>query len=1661
MLSHRGTPKAAEDWSFLPFSDLGSWQGFGLPASASPATFTGPFLFSSGRWVSSQLLVPVIHEKDKQGITRVLETDSIETSTSAGGLTITTHHGELVLQQRLIFSKLSKSDETHDIPAFALISLTLVNKDDKLHNISLTMAGTVFPSNEISEAGSGIQLKATGGESVRIVPGPGFNKPQIADTDFQFDGEYVVMPAGSRREINLIIDVAVAGDELPDASSYAEVLSEPGPSFDAGYKRWSRWLNAVGVEGEAEDAKEIVAQKALQTLVNNWRGPAGRMQYSGMFPSSNISYFNGYWAWDTWKQAVGSLIFNPDLAKDQVREMFRHQDTSGMLADVVYLDSSEDNWRDSKPPLAGWAIEKIFLQTGDRDFVREMYAKLVAYHEFWYRDRDHDEDGLCEFGSSDGTIVAARWESGMDNAVRFDHTEMLQNGPTAWSMNQESVDLNSYLYREKKALAVLATSIGLDKESVIWTKQAKDLQKKIREQFFDPDSGWFYDTDINGKKFILAQGPEGWTPLWTGVASREQAQRVKQGMIDPDKFRTHLPFPTVAADNAEFSDGYWRGLVWLDQAWFGIEGLRAYGFHDYAVAMQEQLLTNLEGVSIPGKPIYENYLPLSGEGKNARHFSWSAAHLLMLTAPLKDWQNHEVFGINKLPPHASGFNFPNVKAAIDNQPQNSNWFHSLNGSWKFNWSRMPADAPIGFEQPGFDDTGWNEIPVPANWEVEGYGHAIYLDERYPFDAQWPKVPEDYNPVGSYRTNFELPAEWESKIVRLVFGGVRSAMYVWLNGERVGYSQGAKTPASFDITSFLKSGKNTLALKIHRWSDASYLESQDMLRMSGIERGIYLEAIPETHIADVFFRGSLENNYKDGQLALDVALSNQSDESRSYQLEWLLLDSNQANTPVSQGTKELELVGGKNQLVSFKASIPDIKTWSAETPRLYTLLLNLKGPDGSTVAAWSDEVGFRQVEVQSGQLLINGRAISIRGVNRHETHPDTGHVVSRETMLQDILLMKANNINAVRSAHYPNDPYWYDLTDRYGLWVIDEANIESHPLAISEDTQIGNEMSWLPAHLDRTQRMVERDKNHPSIIIWSLGNEAGEGKVFEQTYKWIKQRDPTRMVQYEPAGKAAYTDIYNPMYASIERLSDYAATHPERPAIMIEYAHAMGNSVGNLADYWAVIDSNPSLQGGFIWDWVDQSLAFTDEQGRRFWAYGHDYHPDLPTDGNFLNNGLVDPDRQPHPHLYEVRKVYQPLSFKAADIENDGFTITNRYDFLDLSHLNFQWSVQKNGVVISSGNFEIAETKAGLTTSFALSLPKVDLQPGAEYHILLEAIQKKDSAALEAGHVVAWEQFSLGSGSAPDQKIPNGEVRIADDNETISVSGPGFKTVFSRLDGAISSYLLHGKEMLISGPIPNFWRPPTDNDLGNGMPDWAKPWQLAGPSRILKNINAEIIDGLAEIRTEFELGAVDSRLIVTYKVDAGGSISVLMEFEPGEQTLPKTPRFGMNLVLPPEFSKVEWFGRGPHESYADRKTSAAVGLYSSNIENMFHRYSRPQETGNLTDTRWMTLSNGNGAGWHVKGEEVLSVSVWPFTMDELEFVASGSGTSSASGLVPLTSRHGAELAVKDLVTWNIDAAQMGVGGDTSWGRLVHEPYTIPPTQRIYRYTLTPFGVSQAQ
>ena len=1028
------------------------------------------------------------------------------------------------------------------------------------------------------------------------------------------------------------------------------------------------------------------------------------------------------------------------------------------------------------------------------------------------------------------------------------------------------------------------------------------------------------------------------------------------------------------------------------------------------------------------------------------------------------WQDHRVFGINKLPPHASLFPYASEAAALRNQRDASSNFLSLNGLWQFNWQRNPADRPKDFEQPGYDDSQWGQIAVPANWEVVGYGRPIYLDERYPFTSQWPDVPQDYNPIGSYRKHFTLPPDWQNKRVILHVGAAKSSLEVWLNGHKVGFSQGAKTPAEFDLGPYLNAGDNLLALQIRRWSDASYLESQDMLRISGIERDVYLYATAKQHIFDFHAKPELNSDFSKGKLSVDVSLHNEQAKAAGVQLDYRLLDPARDMQPIITGSRQLTLKGKGKQQLTVGGDITTPRLWTAETPNLYTLQLTLKDARGRVLASVSDDIGFRHIEISGGQLKVNGKAITIRGVDRHETSPHHGHVVSRELMEQDIRLMKQFNINAVRSSHYPNDPHWYDLTDKYGLYVIDEANIESHPLAIDPKTQLGNEMSWLPAHLDRTKRMFERDKNHPSIIIWSLGNEAGEGKVFEATYQWLKERDGSRPVQYEPAGLEHYTDIFAPMYPSIEKLVNYAKTNPERPAIMIEYAHAMGNSVGNLKDYWSAIEAYPALQGGFIWDWVDQSLEYTDEAGGKYWAYGKDFHPDLPTDGNFLNNGLVDPNRDPHPHLFEVKKVYQAIRFAAANPLSGQFSVANKFDFTDLGHYRLKWQLSADGEPVANGSQMLPAVKPGDSAPLTLALPPLPPQSDKEYFITLSAHTTAPTPLVPADHQVAFEQFKLPVTFAARQETAvarHQPLAISKDGAGLHLANDQVKISFDGESGWLSHYRVDGQSLL-QGPLTaNFWRPPTDNDLGNGMHRWAGLWQHAGRNLRLDALDSREQQGTVRIRARYRSDDFRGRYQVDYLVSGDGRIHVdsQLVLAPGQE-LSNLPRVGMQLTLPGEFQRLSWFGRGPHENYWDRNSGAAIGLYKAKVRDQVHGYMRPQENANKTDVRWVALTNTEGHGLMAVGDQPLSASAWPYSQADIDFNALTDGAASASGLVPVTSKHASDVPFRDLVTWNIDFKQMGVGGDTSWGRPVHKQYTLPPKDYRYGFTLIPLSADQA-
>ncbi|MDH5405692.1 MAG: DUF4981 domain-containing protein [Candidatus Aminicenantes bacterium] len=1019
------------------------------------------------------------------------------------------------------------------------------------------------------------------------------------------------------------------------------------------------------------------------------------------------------------------------------------------------------------------------------------------------------------------------------------------------------------------------------------------------------------------------------------------------------------------------------------------------------------------------------------------------------TKEVNDWENPAMIGQNKEPAHCTYIPYEDIKNALNNDPAQSPFYQSLNGIWKFNWVRKPADRPVNFYQDDYDVSQWDDIIVPSNWQLQGYGIPVYTNSDYPFEPNPPYIPHEYNPVGSYRRNFTIPDSWYERQVFLHFGAVKSAMYVWVNGENVGYSQGCKTPAEFNITKYLRRGENSLAVEVYRWSDGSYLEDQDFWKISGIERDVFLFSAPNVMFRDFFALADLDDTYTNGMLKVTVMVKNYLPHVvAQYHVAIDLLNADNKLVLEAPMVEEVKIGKLEETAIHFQQLVKEPAKWTAETPNLYSLVLTLTDDSGKTIEVVSCKIGFRKVELKGGQLLVNGFPITIKGVNRHEHDPVTGHVVSEESMRKDIQLMKQFNINAVRTSHYPNDPRWYDLCDKYGLYVVDEANIESHGMGYKPDKTLGNNPEWKAAHLDRTIRMVERDKNHPSIIIWSLGNEAGDGVNFEATYNWIHKRDPSRPVQYERAELGPHTDIYCPMYARIEHLKDYASKQQTRPLIMCEYAHAMGNSVGNLQDYWDVIDNYKQLQGGFIWDWVDQGLLKKTEGGEEFWAYGGDFGPEgTPSDGNFCINGLVFPDRKPHPSLWEVKKVYQYIKVKPVDLKTGKIEISNKYDFNNLREFDAHWTIMGDDEKIAEGRLPTLDIAPHSAKVIELPVTAIQLLPGIEYFLKVSFTMKDKTPLLARGHEVAWEQFKLPfyqpAAKVDLTKLP--KLTLSHTEKLAQIKGQNFTVSIDKKTGEITSFIYEGTEFIKTGPEPNFWRAPTDNDFGNGMPRRCRIWRDAGAKRKVDKVSiTQITPQEVQVDIVSTLPAGDSKYYTTYTIFGSGDVVINNRFVPGSGALPEIPRVGMKMTLPGAFERISWYGRGPHESYWDRKTGAAVGVYHGSVMEQYHPYVRPQENGNKTDVRWVALINNQGMGLLAVGMPLLSISAHHFLIEDFD-----------PGLEK-RQRHTYHVKRRDLVTLNLDYKQMGVGGDDSWGARPHEEYTLPVQEYSYSFRLRPFS-----
>ena len=1024
---------------------------------------------------------------------------------------------------------------------------------------------------------------------------------------------------------------------------------------------------------------------------------------------------------------------------------------------------------------------------------------------------------------------------------------------------------------------------------------------------------------------------------------------------------------------------------------------------------------------------------------------------LLCTSALADnepWQNPQVNEMNREPMHAYFTPYTNEANALkqralsadvrfDVNPATERRI-SLDGTWKFLFSKNNELCPKDFYKPGYTPRKWSKIEVPGSWELQGFDAPIYTDTRYPFPANPPYVPTDYNPVGAYLRDFTVPAGWEGMDIFLDFEGVESAYYVWVNGELAGYAEDSRLPSHFNITKLLKKGKNKLAVKVFRYSDGSYLEGQDYWKYSGIERSVYLYARPESRVKDFQMTSELINGYKDGELKLNVLL-HQPKAGETVKIKVL----DEGKTIYDQ---KKTVASANDTLFTGQQIFPNARAWNAETPNTYTLVVSTFDAQGKPLESFTHLFGFRTVEMTNGMQMINGQAVLFKGVNRHEHDQHKGRTISVASMIQDIQLMKQFNLNGVRNCHYPNHYEWYELCTEFGLYMVDEANIESHGMMDHKDGTLANYPDWELPFMERMSRMIARDRNCSAIVTWSLGNESGYGKHFETIYDFTKKIDPTRPVQYEGGGYDAKSDIYCPMYARIWSLRRHINQRDARPMIMCEYAHAMGNSVGNFQDYWDLIYKYDQLQGGFIWDWVDQTFAIKDKDNRDIQAFGGDMgFVGIVNDSNFCANGLVAANRTPHPHIYEVKKVLQYIHFEPLAFTPNKIKVTNWHDFIGLEGYTLRWAVECEGKAVQSGEKDFPVIAPRCSANIELPLKALPAD-GKEYFLTLRAFTKNEAPLVPKGHEVAIEQWLLPSNGTvqPAQSI-NGTLTTERNNEAIRLKGDNFQIAFSTQSGEMTELNYNGKNLIKEGLQPNFWRPMTDNDIPTGHLNRCSTWKTAGRDAKLQNIEVTEGQQMATVTANYRMEAQDATLQTVYTIRPNGAVQVTMHFIPGKKALKEMPRLGMRMILPAEYEIMTWLGRGPQENYADRKTGALVGLYNATVWNQYHPYVRAQETANHCDVRWVALRNAAGEGLLVTGEEPLSVSAWNFPMEDIEYRPS-----------QVERRHGGSIVKKDMVWLNIDHMQMGVGGDNTWGAQVHPEYTITPKEWKYSFTLQPIN-----
>ncbi|WP_282135715.1 glycoside hydrolase family 2 TIM barrel-domain containing protein [Seonamhaeicola maritimus] len=1057
-------------------------------------------------------------------------------------------------------------------------------------------------------------------------------------------------------------------------------------------------------------------------------------------------------------------------------------------------------------------------------------------------------------------------------------------------------------------------------------------------------------------------------------------------------------------------------------------------------------------------------------------------------AQQNDWENPNVNQINRLPAKATFYNYDSAQGALADTRENSTNYKSLNGDWNFKWVAKPADASDDFQKSNFDASNWNKIDVPSNWEMRGYGTPIYTNSTYPFFNDYPNINHHDNPVGHYIKSFTIDESWNNKDIMLHFGGVSSAFYVWVNGNFVGYSEDTRLASEFDITKHIKQGENKVAVKVYRWCDGSYLEAQDHWRMSGIEREVYLQAAPKVRLSDFTVRTDLDDNYENALLQIRPELianiknkyvakvgefgnTNLKTTVDNWELITQLIDAEGNKVGEPTATKFGKILGENYPqrdnvyfgLIETEVKAP--KKWSADVPYLYTLLLTVKDDKGNETQHTSTKVGFREVKIdERGRFLVNGNPVKMIGVNRHDHDHINGKTVTREDMEEDVKLLKQFNFNAVRTSHYPNDPYFYDLCDKYGIYVMDEANLETHGVR----GLLSNVPNWSNAYLERAVRMVERDKNHPSIVMWSLGNESGTGPNHAAMAGWIKEFDPTRYIHYEGAqgipshpdykknffkhsqgnpSDAPWVDMISRMYPQPQELQDLiddTASFQNTPVLMCEYAHAMGNSVGNMKTYWDVIYKNDRALGGYIWDWIDQGILRKDENGKEYYAYGGSYG-DTPNDGSFCINGIIASDRTPKPEIYECKKVNQPVVISSEDALSGNFEILNRHHATDLSQYNVSWNITENGKVIQSGELGALSTKPYKSEKLNIDFKKPKLKAGSVYHLNIIGKLNENTLWAKSGYVVFEDQFKLNyEVSEPSPLKSNRSLVVKESDNTITVNNNSISLEVDKGTGYITKYKAKGVHILDSPLKLNFWRAETENDEAyrKAMKLQSEfDWMHAGDKISVEKISFEAPEkGKVIIYVKGNIANPKTSVGFIYTVLGSGEVKVNYKANI-DKNAPNAPRIGMTFDIAKTYGKLSYLGKGPHANYSDRNYASHVGLYSGKPETINYKYVYPEEYGNHTETNWLKLTNTANKGILVKGEQPLSFSVVSYSTDNLQ---------EANFLN--------ELVERDVYTVNIDLSQQGVGGDNTWSHRAqaHEEFRNKPGLYKYSFYLVPFS-----